>query len=98
MRGPDNVHVRELLKEGHLPQRRAGNSLILTLQANLFEGNDLARHCMTRLVDHAVGALTQLVGLDILVQAAGHGDFKQASFFRCPGTDLRETAAWSAQR
>lgn len=51
---PDDVGVLQLLKQRHLPDSSAGNSLLLALQADLLHGHHLSRGLVPAFVHNAV--------------------------------------------
>ena len=56
----DDVRVLQLAQQRDLPDRRAGNALVLCLETHFLERDDLAGAAVLGLVDDAVGALAEL--------------------------------------
>lgn len=59
----DDRGVVQLFEDRDLSHRRRGHAFFFVLEADLLERDDLVRHRVARLVDHAVGAFAQLVEL-----------------------------------
>lgn len=59
---PDNVGVLQFLQQGHLPDGRAWNPLLLTLQADLLHRHHLPRGLVSALVNHAIGTCNTYTG------------------------------------
>ena len=68
---PHDVWVLELLENADLPNRRAWDALVLSLQSNLLERNELPRHAVARLVHHTIRALADLLDLLVLLHCEG---------------------------